>query len=51
MVSYVEKYSSRYKEVPHKFEAGTLKVEGILSLSKAIDLLIMINLKKSKKNY
>lgn len=30
---------SRYKEVPHKFEAGTLNIEGILSLSKAIDFI------------
>lgn len=39
MVEYVEELSSTFKEIPHKFEAGTLNIEGIKSLGRAIDYI------------
>lgn len=39
MIEYVEEQKSTFKELPTKFEGGTLNVEGILSLKSAINWL------------
>ena len=39
MVEYVTESSAEFKEVPHKFEGGTLNISGIKSLSSAIDFI------------
>lgn len=39
MVEYVEEESSTFKDVPHKFEGGTLNIESIKTLGVAIDYI------------
>lgn len=39
MVEYVYEQETTYDEVPHKFEAGTQHVEGVLGLTKAIEFI------------
>lgn len=46
MIEYVDLYDTTYDEVPHKFEAGTQNVEGVVSLSAAIDYIENIGMDK-----
>lgn len=39
MIEYVEEESSTFKDLPERFEAGTLDTSAILSLNKAIDYI------------
>lgn len=39
MIEYVDLYETSFDEVPYKFEAGTQNVEGVVSLSAAIDYI------------
>ena len=39
LVEYVTESSAEFKEVPHKFEGGTLNISGIKSLSSAIEFI------------
>ncbi|KNF08622.1 putative cysteine desulfurase Csd [Gottschalkia purinilytica] len=39
MIEYVDLYKTTYEEIPYRFEAGTQNVEGVVSLSVAIDYL------------
>lgn len=50
MVEYVTENSAEFKEVPHKFEGGTLNVAGIKSLSIAIDFINQIGYEKINKH-
>lgn len=49
MVEYVTEKQTKYKEIPHKFEAGTLDVSAIYSLKKAIEYLENIGFENIKK--
>lgn len=49
MVEYATEKDSIYKETPHKFEGGTLNVEGIVSLGKAIDYINKIGYNSMKE--
>lgn len=46
MIEYVDLYDTTYEKVPHKFEAGTQNVEGVVSLSAAIDYIENIGMDK-----
>lgn len=46
MIEYVDLYDTTYNEIPYKFEAGTQNVEGVLSLSVAIDYIQSIGIKE-----
>lgn len=49
MIEYVDLYESTYNEIPYIFEAGTQNVEGVLSLSIAIDYIQSIGIKNIEK--
>lgn len=49
MIEYVDLYDTTYDEVPHKFEAGTQNVEGVVSLSAAIDYIENIGMDKMEE--
>ncbi|MFA7561783.1 MAG: SufS family cysteine desulfurase [Candidatus Izemoplasmatales bacterium] len=49
MNEVVEKDSSSWKYAPHKFEAGTMPIAGVLGLTKAIDYLKNLGFKKIKE--
>lgn len=49
MIEYVYKDKSSYRDIPNKFEAGTLNVEGITGLKIAIDWLENIGIENIKK--
>ncbi len=49
MIEYVDLYETTYDEIPYKFEAGTQNVEGVLSLSIAIDYIRSIGIKNIER--
>lgn len=46
MIEYVYKDETKFNEIPHKFEAGTLNIEGIIGLKKAIEWIENIGVEK-----
>lgn len=49
MIEYVDLYETTYDEIPYRFEAGTQNVEGVLSLSVAIDYIQSVGIKNIEK--
>lgn len=50
MITRVQLTESEYKPIPHKFEAGTPHIEGVISLGAAIDYLHSIDLEAAAKH-
>lgn len=46
----VDLYESTYKDAPHRFEAGTPNIEGIISVSATLDFLNLITMKKIEEH-
>ena len=42
MINIVERQSSTYNDIPHKFEAGTPNISEVISLGASIDFLNQI---------
>ncbi len=50
MIEEVTKEKSTWKEIPHRFEAGTPNIAGVIGLAAAIDYIQSIGLDKIKKH-
>ncbi len=50
MISEVSSSKTQYRNIPHKLEAGTPNIAGIIGLGAAIDFIQSIGLKKIQKN-